>query len=122
MPGINVAQPVLHRVTWRRFEVPFPALGTQRKIAAILSAYDELIENNRRRIKILEEMAQRIYREWFVEFRYPGHENVPLVDSELGPIPQGWTVRSTVVFDLRRLIGRSRAAFRLPSYADAVPI
>jgi len=52
-----------------------------------------LIENNAQRIEILEEMAQAIYREWFVEFRYPGHEDVPLVDSELGPIPEGWTVR-----------------------------
>ncbi len=72
-----------------RLAIPIPPLSTQRKIAAILSAYDDLIENNNRRIKILEEMAQRIYREWFVDFRYPGHENVPLVDSELGPIPEG---------------------------------
>lgn len=68
-------------------DVPLP---TQRKIAAILSAYDDLIENNTRRIRILDEMAQRIYREWFVDFRYPGHETVPLIDSELGPIPEGW--------------------------------
>ena len=77
----------------RSSSCPLPPLPTQRKIAAILSAYDDLIENNNRRIKILEEMAQRIYREWFVDFRYPGHESVPLVDSELGPIPEGWTVR-----------------------------
>ena len=73
----------------RDVEFPLPPLDTQRKIAAILSAYDDLIENNNRRIKLLEEMAQRIYREWFVDFRYPGHENVRLVDSELGPIPRG---------------------------------
>jgi type I restriction enzyme S subunit len=71
-------------------EIPLPALATQRKIAAVLSAYDDLIENNNRRIKILEEMAQRVYREWFVDFRYPGHEGVPLVDSEGGRIPEGW--------------------------------
>ena len=71
------------------YQIPLPPLPTQRKIAAILSAYDDLIENNNRRIKLLEEMAQRIYREWFVDFRYPGHEDVPLVDSELGPIPDG---------------------------------
>ena len=65
----------------------------QRKIAAVLSAYDELIENNLRRIEILEAMAQAVYREWFVNFRYPGHENVALVDSPLGPIPEGWEVR-----------------------------
>jgi type I restriction enzyme S subunit len=73
-------------------ELPLPPLPTQRKIAAILSVYDDLIENNNRRIQILEEMAQRIYREWFVDFRYPGHEHVPLVDSELGPAPESWRV------------------------------
>jgi len=67
-------------------------LPTQRKIAAILSAYDDLIENNTRRIKILEEMAQAIYREWFVHFRFPGHEGVRMVESELGLIPEGWEV------------------------------
>jgi type I restriction enzyme S subunit len=69
-----------------------PPFDIQRKIAAFLSAYDDLIENNNRRIKVLEEMAQRNYREWFVDFRYPGHESVPLVASELGPIPMGWRV------------------------------
>ena len=70
-----------------------PPLPIQRKIAAILSAYDDLIENNTRRIKILEEMAQAIYREWFVHFRFPGHEGVRMVESELGLIPEGWEVR-----------------------------
>lgn len=72
-----------------------PSLPTQRKIASILSAYDDLIENNTRRIAILEEMAQAIYREWFVNFRFPGHENVKLVDSPLGQIPEGWEVICT---------------------------
>jgi len=67
-----------------------PPLPTQRKIAAILSAYDDLIENNTRRIKILEGMAQALYREWFVHFRFPGHEKVRMVDSPLGEIPDGW--------------------------------
>ena len=70
----------------------FPPLPTQHKIASILSAYDDLIENNLRRIKILEEMAQNLYREWFVKFRFPGHENTRFVDSELGRIPEGWEV------------------------------
>lgn len=74
-------------------EIKVPDLPTQRKIAAILSAYDDLIENNTRRIKILEEMAQLLYREWFVKFRFPGHEKVRMVDSELGPIPEGWEVK-----------------------------
>jgi type I restriction enzyme S subunit len=74
-------------------EVCVPPLPTQRKIAAVLSAYDDLIENNTRRIAVLEEMAQAIYREWFVRFRFPGHEQVALVDSALGPIPEGWEVK-----------------------------
>ncbi len=76
----------------RLTSIPFPPLPTQRKIAAVLSPYDDLIENNTRRIKILEEMAGTIYRQWFVEFRFPGHEKVPMVESELGLIPQGWEV------------------------------
>lgn len=63
---------------------------TQRKIAGILSAYDDLIENNNKRIQILEEIAQKIYKEWFVDFKFPGHENVKFVESEMGLIPEGW--------------------------------
>ena len=77
----------------RAFRVSIPPLPTQRKIAAILSAYDDLIENNLRRIKILEEMAQNLYREWFVKFRFPGHQHARFVDSTLGRIPEGWEVR-----------------------------
>jgi len=74
-------------------EIEIPSLPVQRKIAGILSAYDELIENNQRRIKILEEMARSLYREWFVHFRFPGHDKVKMVPSSLGPIPQGWEVK-----------------------------
>jgi type I restriction enzyme, S subunit len=70
-----------------------PPLPIQRKIASILSAYDDLIENNERRIRILEEMAQNLYREWFVKFGFPGHEKVKMVDSPLGKIPKGWEVK-----------------------------
>lgn len=77
----------------RKLKLPtLPTLPTQRKIAAILSAYDDLIENNTRRITILEEMAQSLYREWFVHFRFPGHEKNGMVESELGMIPEGWEV------------------------------
>ncbi len=88
--AITAGVPHINLSLFQQLLIPFPALETQYKIAAILSAYDDLIENNTRRIKILEEMAQRLYREWFVEFCYPGHESVPLVDSELGLIPAGW--------------------------------
>ena len=70
--------------------VHIPPVFEQQKLASILNAYNSLIENNTRRIKILEEMAQRIYKEWFVDFKYPGHENDELVDSELGMIPEAW--------------------------------
>jgi type I restriction enzyme S subunit len=70
-----------------------PPLPIQRRIACILSAYDELIENSQRRIKILEAMARALYREWFVHFRFPGHESVPRVPTPLGEIPQGWEVK-----------------------------
>lgn len=81
------------RASWkvlRESEWCLPSLLTQHKISAILSAYDNLIENNLRRIKILEEMAQALYREWFVHFRFPGHEKVHFIDSPLGEIPEGW--------------------------------
>src|SRR6266545_3546657 len=93
--------------------VPLPRLDTQRKIAAILSAYDDLLENNTRRIQILEEMAQAIYREWFVEFRYPGHQEVSLVDSNLGRVPEGWAiVRMDDVAEVVR--GRSYSKAEIP--------
>ncbi len=88
----GAAQPLLTQTVLSQVEVAVPPLSTQRKIAAILSAYDDLIENNLRRIKILEEMAQALYREWFVKFRFPGHEHARFVDSPLGRIPEGWEV------------------------------
>jgi type I restriction enzyme S subunit len=74
----------------RDFEIELPNLPIQRRIASILCGYDDLIDNNTRRIKLLEQMAEMIYREWFVNFRFAGHEKVPMVESELGPIPEGW--------------------------------
>lgn len=68
-----------------------PHVTVQRQIASILDAIDDLIGNNRRRVEVLEEMARAIYQEWFVRFRYPGHEDGPLVDSPLGPIPDSWS-------------------------------
>lgn len=70
----------------KKIEWSFPPLPTQRKIASILSAYDNLIENNNKRIKILEQMAENLYKEWFVRFRFPGHESTPLENG----IPKGW--------------------------------
>jgi type I restriction enzyme S subunit len=88
----------------RQVRIPYYPLPTQRKIATILSAYDDLIENNTRRIAILEEMVQAIYREWFVEFRFPGHEKVKMVESPLGKTPAGW--KPTVLDDLAEEVRR----------------
>jgi type I restriction enzyme S subunit len=74
------------------FDIRVPPLPIQRRIAGILLAYDDLIENNQRRIKILEEMARSLYREWFVHFRFLGHDKVKMVPSPIGPIPQGWEI------------------------------
>jgi type I restriction enzyme S subunit len=87
------------------FECKFPPLPIQQRIAGILSAYDELIENNQRRIKILEAMARGLYREWFVHFRFPGHENHPRVASTLGEIPQGWEAKMVSDILTRRTAG-----------------
>lgn len=74
----------------REYRFHLPPRAAQRDIANMLRRYDDLIENNSRRIEILEEMARSLYREWFVEFRFPGHEGVRMVESAVGPIPEGW--------------------------------
>jgi len=90
----GVATKFLTLTLLNQTQIPVPTLPTQRKITAILSAYDDLIENNLRRIKILKEMAQNLYREWFVKFRFPGHRHARFADSPLGRIPEGWEVTS----------------------------
>jgi type I restriction enzyme, S subunit len=87
VPGLN--RDAAHR---KRFSVP--RYEVQVQIGTMLRSLDDLIENNRRRVEVLEQMAQAIYREWFVRFRYPGHEDTALVDSALGPIPEGWAVKT----------------------------
>jgi type I restriction enzyme, S subunit len=97
-----VRQKTLHGATVDRIPVGdmpswpllLPPLAVQRAILRILGSIDRLIENNRRRMEVLEEMARAIYREWFVRFRFRGHENVELIDSTLGPIPDGWEVKT----------------------------
>jgi len=78
--------------------IPLPPLPIQKKIAAVLSAYDDLIENNNRRIAILEKMAEELYREWFVRLRFPGHENTKIGKG----IPEGWEVKK--IGDLGRVV------------------
>ena len=90
--GSGATREALTKSDLERFAVSLPPIEIQRHSADLLGTYACLIENNRRRIEILEEMARLLYREWFVHFRFPGHEDVELVDSDLGPIPEGWAV------------------------------
>ena len=89
---VGAANPTLNRNHVHELEVDVVDVHAQFKTASILSAYDELIENNERRIAILAEMARRTYEEWFVHFRVPGCEDLPLVDSPVGQLPHGWEV------------------------------
>lgn len=82
----------------RNLSIDLPSIEKQTSIALVLSAYDDLIENNQKQIKLLEEAAQRLYKEWFVDLRFPGHEDVTVVDG----VPEGWSIVSvTDVLDIR---------------------
>ena len=89
---IGSSQKALTINSLKKIEIPVPSITVQKKIAGILSAYDDLIEKNNKRIKILEEMAQILYKEWFVDFKFPNHQNTKFINSELGKIPEGWEV------------------------------
>jgi type I restriction enzyme S subunit len=106
--AVGATLPNLNTGILRSVPVTFPPIPEQKRIAGILSAYDELIENSQRRIKVLETMARNLYREWFVHFRYPGHENTPLIPSPLGDIPKGWEVKKLgdISEDMRRNVAK----------------
>lgn len=87
--GTGATFPEISGAAMRKIKVQIPSLPTQQKIASILSAYDRLIENNTRRIRLLEQMAENLYKEWFVRFRFPEHENVEMVNG----LPKGWKVK-----------------------------
>ena len=94
--------PHINLTVLRNFEVPVPSLDTQKRIASILSAYDNLIENNRRRIQLLEQAARLLYKEWFVHLRFPGHERLKIKDG----VPEGWERKplSALCTDIRESI------------------
>lgn len=104
------AQPNLSAQIIRSVEIPFPPLETQHKIADILSAYDDLIENNQKQIKLLEEAAQRLYKEWFIDLRFPGHETTPIVDG----IPEGWEEKA--MMDICDSIGGGTPSTKVDEY------
>lgn len=84
--AIGSSQPALTIEILKKYKIALPDLPIQRRIASILSAYDNLIENNNRRIRLLEQMAENLYKEWFVRFRFPGHEKVEMENG----LPKGW--------------------------------
>lgn len=84
--ALGAAQRTISLMALRNMEINMPSLGVQRRIVEILKPYDDLIENNRKQIKLLEEMAQRLYKEWFVDLHFPGYEEVEIVDG----VPEGW--------------------------------
>jgi type I restriction enzyme S subunit len=105
VPGVNRNH--LHRVP-----VMVPSVGLQRRIAAVLAAFDELIQINRRRIELLEGLAQSLYREWFGRSRFPGHKTTSFTESDLGPTPDTWAV--CPLSDVASHVSRGIA----PRYAD----
>ena len=88
--GTGATFPEISGAAMRKIKVQIPSLPTQQKISSILSAYDHLIENNTRRIRLLEQMAENLYKEWFVRFRFPEHEKVEMVNG----LPKGWKINS----------------------------
>ena len=100
--GKGASRNAITKTMIENFEVPCPPLEIQQKIASILSAYDDLIENNRKQIKLLEEAAQRLYKEWFVDLRFPGYENVAIVDG----VPEGW--RKVKVCDVIKTLPKTK--------------
>lgn len=93
-------------------EVKLPSIEIQKQIADILSAYDDLIENNQKQIKLLEEAAQRLYKEWFADLRFPGHENTKIVDG----VPEGWRVAS--IADICDTVGGGTPSTKIQSYYE----
>lgn len=119
-PTIGSSQKALTIENLKNAKIPLPDLPTQRRIASILSAYDDLIENNRRQIKLLEEAAQRLYREWFVELRFPGHEGVKVVDG----VPEGWmkgTLNTIAEFTGKKANKAERERYKCYLPIDCLP-
>lgn len=111
----GAAQPDLPHSVFCSIKLFLPPIKTQNKIASILSAFDDIIENNQKQIKLLEEAAQRLYKEWFVDFQFPGHENVNIVDG----VPEGWS--KSVVGELA-LFRRGTTITKSQITKGAVPV
>lgn len=119
--AVGATMPNLNTGILRSIPVRYPARETQERIAAFLSTYDDVIENNTRRIEILEEMARRLYEEWFIHFRFPGHEDVSFKESELGRIPEGWEV-APIGEAVKRFTAGKKYSQKTVSPAGVIPV
>ncbi|MYG93860.1 MAG: restriction endonuclease subunit S [Acidimicrobiia bacterium] len=116
----GAAQPNANARLLGSYEVVLPDLDIQRSVVRAVMILESLMENNRRRIEILEEMTRLLYREWFVYFRFPGHEDVELVDSDLGPVPDGWNV-SPLVEACSLVMGQSPKSEYYNDFGEGLP-
>lgn len=116
--GTGATFPEISGAAMRKIKVQIPTLPTQQKIASILSAYDRLIENNTRRIRLLEQMAENLYKEWFVRFRFPEHEKVEMVNG----LPKGWKVEKIKECVKRLPFGRTYKAKELSQDGEVIVI
>ncbi len=114
--SVGTRTPIVNKSVFSRLRVQIPPIHEQHRIADILSAYDDLVENCERRIRVLDQMARALYREWFVKFRYPGYEKVPLVDSPLGRIPLGW--KCTAFTEFADVLSGGTPKTDVPDYWD----
>lgn len=112
----GAAQPLITQTTLKQIKIKIPNIDEQKRIANILSAYDDLIENNQKQIKLLEEAAMRLYKEWFVKLRFPGHENTKIVDG----VPEGWEL--TTVKEMGQVItGKTPSTAIVENYGEDIP-
>ena len=112
----GAAQPDLPHGAFNSIQVFLPPIDSQRNIIKILSNYDSLIENNQKQIKLLEEAAQRLYKEWFIDLRFPGHENVEIVDG----VPEGWQYKKVSSFG-SVITGKTPSTAKSQYYGGEVP-
>ena len=108
--AIGAAQRTISLTALRNMEVELPSMEIQHRIATILSRYDSLIENYQKQIKLLEEAAQRLYKEWFIDLRFPGHENTNIVDG----VPEGWKKKK--ISDVCETVGGGTPSTKVPAY------
>ena len=110
--GGGAATPIVNKSKFEEIELLVPSFEDQKAIARTLSSYDDLIDNNRRRMALLEDSARQLYREWFVRLRFPGHEHTPIVDG----VPQGWERRTA--FDSMQVLSGGTPKTSISDYWD----